>query len=50
MERLAKNSTIKSTAPIMDSKVFGKKDMAQTSVPMVNVALSGRLDGGLSPG
>lgn len=50
MEKLAKNSTIKATAPIMDSKVFGKKDMAQTSVPMVNVALSGRLDGGLSPG
>ena len=50
MEKLAKNSTIKSTAPIMDSKVFGKKDMAPTSVPMVNVALSGKLDGGLSPG
>ena len=42
MDRLAKKSTIKSTAPIMDSKVFGKKDMSQTSVPMVNDALSGR--------
>ena len=38
------------TAPIMDSKVYGKKDMAPTQVPMVNVALSGRIDGGLTPG
>src|SRR5210317_370126 len=50
IEKLTKNSTIKSTAPIMDSKVFGKKDMATTPVPMVNVALSGRVDGGLVPG
>ncbi len=45
-----KNSTSKMTAPIMDSKVYGKKDMATTPVPMVNVALSGRIDGGLTPG
>src|SRR6056300_442800 len=50
IEKLTKNSTIKMTAPLMDSTVFGKKDMAPTPVPMVNVALSGRLDGGLVPG
>ena len=50
MEKLAKNSTIKATSNIMDSKVFGKKDMAPTPVPMLNVALSGRIDGGLVPG
>ena len=50
IDKLTKNSTIKMTAPILDSKVYGKKDMAQTPVPMVNVALSGRLDGGLVPG
>ena len=50
IDKLMKNSTSKMTAPIMDSKVFGKKDMATTPVPMVNVALSGRLDGGLTPG
>lgn len=50
IDKLTKNSTIKMTAPLLDSKVFGKKDMAQTPVPMVNVALSGRLDGGLVPG
>ena len=50
LDKLVKNSTIKITAPIMDSKVYGKKDMAPTQVPMVNVALSGRIDGGLTPG
>jgi RecA/RadA recombinase len=30
--------------------VFGKKEMISTSVPMVNVALSGQVDGGLLPG
>ena len=50
LDKLVKNSTIKMTAPLGDSKVFGKKDMAPTPVPMVNVALSGRIDGGLSPG
>jgi RecA/RadA recombinase len=50
IEKLMKNSSIKQTAPIMDSKVYGKKEMATTPVPMVNVALSGRVDGGLVPG
>ena len=50
LDKLVKNSTIKMTAPIMESKVYGKKDMAPTQVPMVNVALSGRIDGGLTPG
>lgn len=50
IEKLTKSSTIKMTAPIKDSKVYGKKDMAITPVPMVNVALSGRVDGGLVPG
>lgn len=50
IEKLMKNSSVKSTAPIMDSKVYGKKEMATTPVPMVNVALSGRVDGGLVPG
>src|SRR5210317_1158863 len=50
IEKLMKNSTIRATAPIMESKVYGKKEMAPTPVPMVNVALSGRVDGGLAPG
>lgn len=50
LEKLVKNSTVKMTAPLLQSKVYGKKDMASTTVPMINVALSGRVDGGLLPG
>lgn len=50
LDKLVKNSTIKMTAPLTESKVYGKKDMAPTPIPMVNVALSGRVDGGLTPG
>ncbi len=50
MDKLLKASTVKMTAPLLDSKVFGKKETVSTSVPMVNVALSGSVDGGLQPG
>lgn len=50
LDKLVKNSTIKSTAILTESKVYGKKEMCPTSVPMINVALSGRVDGGLIPG
>lgn len=50
MDKLKKNSTIKETAILSKSTLFNEKDMVQTEVPMVNVALSGRIDGGLTPG
>ena len=50
LEKLKKNSTIKETEILNKSKFFAKKDMIQTSVPMMNVALSGSLEGGLTPG
>ena len=50
MEKLKKGSTIKETAILAKSEFFTEKDMIQTDVPMVNVALSGSLDGGLTPG
>jgi RecA/RadA recombinase len=50
LEKLKKNSTIKETEILEKSKFFNKKDMIQTSVPMMNVALSGSLEGGLTPG
>ena len=50
MQKLQKNSTIKETDVLTDSKFFAAKDMIQTPVPMINVALSGSLDGGLAPG
>lgn len=50
LAKLKKNSTIKETAILSESKFFNEKDMIPTNVPIVNVALSGRLDGGLTPG
>ena len=50
LEKIKKNSTIKDTAVLSASKFFTKKDMIPTSIPAINVALSGRLDGGLTPG
>ena len=50
LEKIKKNSTIKDSAILSESKFFAKKDMITTSVPALNVALSGRLDGGFVPG
>ena len=50
LDKIKKNSTIKDTAVLAQSKFFTKKDMIPTTVPAINIALSGRLDGGLTPG
>jgi RecA/RadA recombinase len=50
LDKIRKNSTIKDSAILAQSKFFTKKDMIATSIPIINVALSGRLDGGLTPG
>ena len=50
LDKLKKNTTIKETNVLSESKLFSTKDLIQTSVPALNVALSGKLDGGLTPG
>jgi len=50
LDRLKKGSTIKDSSILAKSLFFTEKDMIQTDVPMINVALSGNLDGGLTPG
>ena len=50
MNKLKKNSKIKTTEVLSESKFFTEKDMVPTDVPMVNVALSGSMDGGVTPG
>lgn len=50
MAKLKKNSTIDEAATLDKSIFFSKKDCAPIMVPMMNVAFSGRLDGGLTPG
>ena len=50
LDKLKKNTTIKDSAILSKSKFFTDKDVIPTDVPMINVALSGRLVGGLVPG
>ena len=50
IEKLRKASKIESTDILADSKLFADKDFVSTEVPMINVALSGSIDGGLSSG
>jgi RecA/RadA recombinase len=50
LDKIKKNSSIKDSAILAKSKFFTDKDMIPTAVPAVNIALSGRLDGGLTPG
>lgn len=50
VSKLLKNSTLKHTAILTKSEVYNKKDIIQTDVPAINIALSGHLNGGLQPG
>tara|TARA_R110000803_G_scaffold41587_4_gene89332 strand:+ start:76 stop:1110 length:1035 start_codon:yes stop_codon:yes gene_type:complete len=50
MDKLMKNSKIKSADILSDSKIFKNTDVTPTPVPMINAALSGDLDGGLTAG
>jgi len=50
MDKLKKNSKISETDILADSKFFTEKDMITTPVPMINVALSGSIEGGIAPG
>mgnify|MGYP001228866185 CR=1 FL=1 len=50
MDKLQKNSRIKETDILNQSKIFSSQEMVTTPVPMINVALSGDPDGGLTSG
>tara|TARA_R110000796_G_scaffold212002_1_gene328160 strand:- start:947 stop:1987 length:1041 start_codon:yes stop_codon:yes gene_type:complete len=50
MQKLMKASKIKDTAVLSESKVYAPSALVNTGVPMINVALSGDIDGGLSSG
>lgn len=50
MQKLKKNSKIKEASELTTSKFFSKRDLVDTGVPMMNVALSGDIDGGLDSG
>ena len=48
MDKLKKNSKLENTAILSESKYFQDVDMIPTDIPMLNVALSGDIDGGLT--
>jgi len=50
LDKIKKNTSIKDAAILSHSKFFTEKDMIQTQIPIINVALSGKLVGGLTPG
>lgn len=50
IEKLKKNSTLKRAEVLSVSKAYAPKDLISTPVPMLNVALSGKMDGGLGHG
>ena len=50
LDKIKKNTTIKDSAILAKSKLFTEKDVVPTPVPAINIALSGKLDGGLTPG
>ena len=49
-ERMLKAGSIKGASTLSMSKFFNTKDPILTEVPIINVAFSGHLDGGLIPG
>ena len=50
MAKLKQNSKISTAEILSNSKFFKERDVIKTEVPMINVALSGSIDGGLSSG
>jgi hypothetical protein len=50
MDKIRKNSTIKLTDVLSKSEFMNDVDETVTDIPMINVALSGKLDGGLKSG
>lgn len=49
-DKILKNSKLAETAVLTESRFFQERDYIPTRVPLINLALSGRLDGGMSRG
>jgi len=50
LERLQSAGSIKTAEIVSESSYFNERDVIPVSVPIINVAFSGRLDGGFVPG
>lgn len=49
-DRLIQNTQLVDVAILSDSLLFNERDVISSDVPIINVALSGRVNGGLQPG
>lgn len=49
-QRLIKNTSLKGTALLTESTIYNNKDVVTTRVPMINVAFSGKVAGGITAG
>lgn len=50
LDKIIKNSPSKYVSVLSESELFGDKDIIPTELPILNVAFSGKLDGGLVSG
>ena len=50
LSKLKKAGTIKEAAVLGESAIFNERDMTTTDLPILNIALSGLVDGGLTSG
>jgi RecA/RadA recombinase len=50
LEKMKKINSLKNTELLSESSFFNKKECVATSVPIINIALSSEVDGGLSSG
>jgi RecA/RadA recombinase len=50
LEKMLKTGSTKSSAVLATSAFFNKKEIIPTDLPVLNIAFSGSIDGGLTPG
>ena len=50
LEKMLKSGSIKGAAVLAKSNFFNAKESIPTDLPILNIAFSGSLDGGLLPG
>lgn len=50
MDKMLKNSTLKHAAMLSESEILNETPAVPTRIPMLNLALNGKIDGGISRG
>ena len=50
MDKVKKNSTVDDTSSMSQSRFFANTEPTQTRIPIINLALSGKFNGGFGSG